>query len=454
MKRIQLCSIVLAVVFGTMMMHANVLWANPFDTFGFGSRWVAMGGAATALANDVGAIYYNPAGVVQADRVHFSIGYFYADPSLKINGYDIGEDRTSGTIAGVITPPMKFSRFKFGGGAAIHIPDKRVARSLAIPYDQPTFVTYGARNQRMVAQFPFALEIFPWLSVGGAISMFVKTGGGPNFLLREKRQGNEGIWSEGSISATQKGTFFPTAGLLLHPYKHIHIGFCYKAKNEILYTVPLKVTIEPLYVGAKIPLIGESYIDMDQHVYTFFAPEQFSLGVGAQLYDNLITIGADVTFARWSAFRQPAPEGATVYSGGIASFIPPNPNYPLPPPDYSDIVIPSVGVEYKAFSSLDWVCFVRAGYKFRPSPAPKPTGWNNFLDNDTHIFSFGVGVEALRIEERLKVLRGPIFIDVHFQYFLLEEDHARKMHPTWDAYGDLRYGGKVINAGMTLTLCF
>jgi len=42
-----------------------------------------MGGAVTALVNDVGAVYYNPAGVVQADRVNFTIGYFYADPPWR-----------------------------------------------------------------------------------------------------------------------------------------------------------------------------------------------------------------------------------------------------------------------------------------------------------------------------------------------------------------------------------
>ena len=436
---------------GSLM--SDPLWANPLDNFGFGSKWTAMGGAVTGLVNDVGAVYYNPAGVVQADRVYFSIGYFYADPSLEINDYDIDEATVSGIVAGVITPPMKVYKFKFGGGAAIHIPDRRVARSLAIPYDQPTFVMYGARNQRMIAQFPFALELAPWFSIGGAISMFIKTGGGPNFLLREDRPDNQGLWSEGSISATQKGAFFPTAGFMLHATKRLHFGFCYKGKNEILYEVPLKVTIEPLYLGLPFPVLGQSLIDMDQHVYMFFAPEQFSLGAGIEIHDRTV-IGLDVTLARWSTFRQPSPEGATVYSGGIAQIVPPNPNYPLPEPDFSDILIPSVGIEYKAYDSVDWRFFVRGGYRFRPSPAPEATGWNNFLDNDTHIFSGGIGCELLGVQEKLKVLRGPISLDIHFQYFWLMEQEAKKVHPTWDAYGDMRYGGKVISIGTTLTLCF
>jgi long-subunit fatty acid transport protein len=453
MKRICVLGCLLLNSAYAALFSPSLLLANPLDNFGFGSKWVAMGGAATALANDVGAVYYNPAGVVQAEQVCFTIGYFNAPPSLEINNYDIHEDTVSGIVAGVITPPMKIYKFKFGGGAAIHIPDKRVARSLAIPYDQPTFVMYGARNQRMVAQFPFALEIFPWLSIGGAISMFVKTGGGPDFLLRENRPDNQGLWSEGSISATQKGTFFPTAGLMFHPTKRLHLGFCYKAKNEILYEVPLRVTIEPLHIGLPFPVLGESYIDMDQHVYTFFAPEQFSFGCGYQITEDML-LGLDVTLALWSAFRQPSPEGATVYSGGIAVLVPPNPNYPLPPPDFSDILIPALGIQYRVYGSSSWELFLRSGYRFRPSPAPDPTGWNNFLDNDTHVFSGGIGIQFLRIQELLKVMRGPISLDAHVQYFLLQERRINKVHPVWDAYGDIQYGGHVLNLGITLNLCF
>lgn len=431
------------------------LEANPLENFGFGSRWVALGGAVTAMVDDVGAIYYNPAGVVLAERVQFMLGYFHASPSLKINGYDIGEDSVAGIVGGVITPPMKVGPFKFGGGAAIHIPDKRVARTLAIPYDQPTFVHFGARNQRMVAQFPFAIEIFPWLQVGASISMFVRTGGGPDFILRENRPGNEGLSSEGSISASQKPRFYPTAGVMAHPTKRIHLGFAYRGKNEVLYKVPLRVTIEPLHIFSFLPfpLLGESLIDLNQYVFTFFSPEEFSFGAAFNITENL-TVGLDLTLDRWSAFKQPAPEGATVYSGGLAQLLPPNPNYPLPPPNYSDILTPALGVEYRAFSRGGWEIYVRGGYRFRPNPAPQAQGWNNFLDNDTHIFSGGLGVQFLDVEKALRVMRGPIRLDVHVQYFWLTEGEALKVNPVADAYADMVYGGNVLNLGTTLTLEF
>ena len=223
----------------------------------------------------------------------------------------------------------------------------------------------------------------------------------------------------------------------------------------MLYKVPLKVHIEPLHIfpGLPFPLLGESLIDMNQHIFTFFSPEQFSLGLGYE-FDENFTLGLDLTLARWSAFRQPSPEGATYFSGGISAIIPPNPNYPLPPPDFSDVLIPSVGVEYRALAFSHWELYVRGGYRYQPSPAPEATGWNNFLDNDTHIFSGGIGIQLLRVQETLVVIRGPIHIDLHGQYFWLVEESAKKDNPVADAYGDMVFRGTVVNGGITLTLEF
>ena len=439
--------------------------ANPLDNYGFGSKWVAMGGAVTAIVDDVGAMYYNPAGLVRAESVQVSIGYFFADPTLKINGYEIGEDAVSGINAGFVTPPMNLGTIKIGsreigpikmgGGGGLHIPDKRVARTLAIPYDQPTFVLYGARNQRMVLMTPFSFQIFPWLQVGATVSMHMRTSGGPEFVIRENRPENRGLWSEGSISTTQRPSFFPSAGVEAQPMKNLHLGFCYRGKNEVVYKIPMKVHIEPLHIWPElpIPLLGESLIDMNTVVYSFFAPEQFSFGAGYD-FGKRCTLTLDLTLERWSAFRQPAPEGATLFSGGIAVLVPQNPNYPLPPPDFHDIVTPAVGVEVRPFLYPHWELVFRGGYRYKPSPAPEATGWNNFLANDTHIFSGGLGLNLVQVEDTLKVIRGPVRLDVHVQYFWLTQGRALKENPVADAYGDMVFGGSVINAGATLTLEF
>jgi hypothetical protein len=70
--------------------------ANPLDTFGFGSRGAAMGGAQAADVHDFSANYYNPAGLARAKALEIGVGYFRADHSLYINGQNNQVDPVKG----------------------------------------------------------------------------------------------------------------------------------------------------------------------------------------------------------------------------------------------------------------------------------------------------------------------------------------------------------------------
>jgi len=52
----------------------GICWAD-FEDLGVGARPIGMGNAYTALADDVNAIYYNPAGLAQLDECQFTSGY-------------------------------------------------------------------------------------------------------------------------------------------------------------------------------------------------------------------------------------------------------------------------------------------------------------------------------------------------------------------------------------------
>ena len=51
---------------GTFLGLTSSAAAQPIDTFGMGSRSIAMGGAVTADVEDFTANYYNPAGLARA----------------------------------------------------------------------------------------------------------------------------------------------------------------------------------------------------------------------------------------------------------------------------------------------------------------------------------------------------------------------------------------------------
>ncbi|MFP4672930.1 MAG: OmpP1/FadL family transporter, partial [Desulfohalobiaceae bacterium] len=96
MKRL----VMLAVCFWLL---AGSAWAGNVDTYGIGSKATAMGGAFSAYADDPFAVYYNPAGLSQAERPMASAGLMVVDPNLKAKGYRV-EDPEYGNLG-----PTSFS---------------------------------------------------------------------------------------------------------------------------------------------------------------------------------------------------------------------------------------------------------------------------------------------------------------------------------------------------------
>jgi len=430
--------------------------ANPLDNFGFGSRAVAMGGAVAALADDFSSAYYNPAGLTATDELTVSLGYFFADPHLTLNGMDINEDQTRGLLFGFASP-MELFGVKIVSGLSAHLPDKRLGRSLALPWAQPRFIMYSERSQRIAMLFPWAFELAEWLSVGAALQMLVDTGGGPDFILYQSGiPAYEGLRSEGSISTIQKPVFFPNAGLRLGPFKGLSLGLAYKGKSETEYVIPLTVRISPLEI--KAPFFGaitimeleESLVSMYQWMFVFFAPHQVTLGLAYEFGDKL-KLAFDVTWQDWSDFKNPAPEGATAIEGGLRDLIGQTPNFRIPVPNYHDEWVPAVGLEFLALQSEKLDLFVRAGYVFRASPVPDQGMYTGYLDSDTHIPSIGVGFV---LRDITRVLDKPIGIDIHYQQVVLSKRYSVRLDPASDPYGDLEAEGAIYNIGCTLTVRF
>jgi len=72
-KLIRMIMVILLAV-GTWLSYEVTCWAD-FEDLGVGARPIGMGNAYTALADDVNAIYYNPAGLAQLDECQFTSGY-------------------------------------------------------------------------------------------------------------------------------------------------------------------------------------------------------------------------------------------------------------------------------------------------------------------------------------------------------------------------------------------
>ncbi len=150
--------------------------ANPLDAFGFGARGMGVGGAMTALTDDVSANYYNPAGLATAAGLRLDMGYTLVAPRLRLNDGEQGVDQSRGFQGGVLLPGTLFGH-RVGFSVGLHLPDERVSRVRALPERQPRWVLWDNRPQRIVITSSAAVELTDGLTVGAGVTYLANTRG-------------------------------------------------------------------------------------------------------------------------------------------------------------------------------------------------------------------------------------------------------------------------------------
>src|SRR5262249_55207556 len=141
-----------------------------------------------------------------------------------------------------------------------------------------------------------------------------------------------------------------------------------------------------------------------------FQPWQLSAGAALQLLRRLL-VTVDLTFARWSEF--PSPGSNLMIALDIGQFnsqimLPAPRTYPAP--GFHDILIPRVGVEWRAWQWSKLAVDLRGGYSYEPTPVPEQRLESNFADADKHTFALGAGLELNRVTT---ILPRPLSLDAH-----------------------------------------
>src|SRR5207253_1885145 len=102
---------------------------------------------------------------------------------------------------------------------------------------------------------------------------------------------------------------------------------------------------------------------------------------------------------------------------------------PYPDPGFHDILIPALGVEWRALDGMlgDRLALdLRWGYRYEASPVPDQPAESSFGDADKHIFSMGAGVMLKHLGE---VLPHPLALDVFVALHYLPERSFLKADP-------------------------
>jgi len=401
-------------------MLPGASFASPFDTYGFGGRGMAMGGAVASIVEDYTATYYNPAGFAFTEKPEIGGGFVYGETNLRINGEKQDVPLIRAWQAGATFPISrgKLRFFKLGVGA--NIPTSPVYLPVSQDAKEPHFVLYNNHYQRAEINVCGAFKILPNLSIGGGATILA------NLDFPEKLQWFNTAETFLVAEVPTNVSFFPLVGLKYKPTDSLSLAAVYRGRASADLTIDVKFTSS-----------GQQLVpDVKTLLVNFYKPHEVLLGASYTFCDKWI-VGLDITWMDYSKMKTPMP----IYVFDVPEVIREILSMiNAPPPDFHDIVVPRIGVEYLINKHVS----VRSGYVYRPSPAPEMTGINNYADSDKHVITLGTGVEFF---DPWKLRKQPIIIDLVFQAHLLEGRSMIKTDPE-DPVGDYTIDGEIFLGGI------
>jgi long-chain fatty acid transport protein len=432
-----------------LLLAPSTARANPPDTFGFGSRETAMGGAVAAETRGFAANYYNPAALARSRGLEIGIGYFRAEHSLEIDGRDTGVDPVKGMNAGLVVPGTLL-RVPFAFGIAVHLPDDRISRVRALRQEQPRWELYDNRNQRLFLAANLAIEPTPWLWIGGGLSFMSSTrgrldisGGANVFRPDDSKLRHE-------VDADLTAVRYPQAGVRVALGERVALAAVYRGEFQLALDLSARLF-------GDVSGLTTALYELQTHSINNFLPQQVVLGGSWAVTDRLRTT-FDATWIDWSAYVAPV---ATL--DAVLDIPPPPSGWPstVTPPTtpaptrierlvMQDRVVPRVGLEWQALEAKKVKGFFRAGYEIAKSPIAAQTGLTNYVDRDRQSVSFGIGGA---FHDLLPELPGTLTIDGHVQLSMLGTETTLKASAA-DYIGDYTAGGSILNVGITAGFAF
>jgi len=377
---------------------------------GIGARAIAMGGAFTGVADDPSAHYYNPAGLVQMDDHRAQVEYLMVFPRVYL-------ERGSGPKEVYLDKPIKAPmlsivldisrhwklprRVRFGFSGYFPQNFKTAGQLRYGTLFDPYYPLYGDSNveQVLVAWVNGAVEIFPWLYVGGgfqfgphAEDVTLTMGLDPNALRV--------VMERSRVKWKMTTEIRPAVGVLIKPLPRLRIGFAFRKGMKLLFNNALKVEANIILNPDRLIPLAIPGFPIIVPIHSHYRPLQYALGASYRLLENLL-LAFDLTYYDWRAYKDEMEK--------------------QPNPGMKAVLVPRFGMEYLPVKDLA----IRAGYGYKPSPLEQQQGtWMNYVDNDVHVFSFGIGYDL----NPFGWLEYPIGLSVSYQFSYLVPRTFQNVH--------------------------
>ncbi len=423
----------LTVMIGCILCSPMVLqryvWSYTLaETQGMGARAIAMGGAFTGIADDGAALYYNPAGMAQGAGHRSHMEYVFVFPRVYVQR---GKDKEvyldkpiKAPLLGIVLDISRhwhMSR-KIRCGFISYFPDnfKSAAKMRYGSFYDPYYPLYGdsTANQMLSSWINAAVEIFPWLLVGGGFT-FGTHGSYVNLQPALDPATMNPVKERSKVTWKMTTEIEPMYGILVKPTERLRIGCVFRKGIKVLFSNGIQVS--PHIV--RDDSIQSLPIPINVFIHSHYRPLQYAVGASYLVKEGLL-IGFDITYYDWRQYKDESERRLN--------------------PPMKDLVVPRVGVEYVPLPNLA----LRAGYGYKPSPlGQQKETWVNYLDNNVHVVSIGLGYSL----NPYGIFTSPAEVSFFYQLSYLEPRTFENVH---QGQPSLRSSGYMQSVGFSIVLCF
>jgi len=386
-RRVRATSLALVAAFTGQLALGSLASATDFHLFGPGPRYAAMAGAFTAVADDFTGGYANPAGVIQKTSTRIGVGYQYENLSLRTDGHDDPEGGgTDGIYLGFAftIPFIDWLKDRIAFAYNYYQPVDYVL-SLQVPAaTQPQFVLVEQYPRANVMHGAFATDPLPWLLVGFGATLNADLGG--SLDLKPGIRSLNGVASIlTTVDQESKSIFAPDAGLFIKgneltpSLEAWTFGFTWRYPFKLDLQIPLTILL------SGIPL------KLDFTSKLLYTPETYTVGAAYHFGPDGV-LAFDLAWNRYANFQSPS----LVIDTKIDIPILPLElkSGPAIDPNFHDTITPRLGADYRVFEGDALDVWLRGGYAFDPTPAPRQNHTTNFVDGNKHILGIGTGLSA------------------------------------------------------------
>jgi hypothetical protein len=389
--------------------------ASPEDIYGWGPRSTAMGGTGAASSAGADAAYTNPALLSRVHANELTLGFAGATFDLNATGAQlpgrVSEQPAKGYIVGVAVP-IPFGgvlKDRIAAGLAGYTPTDVLSRVNILYPETPEYALLADRSQVLAVRSGAGADLGWGLRFGAGLGMLAE-------LIGEIDVATTAGTVGAHVDTQLLATYAPTFGLAWDV--PIDRGPDGKPRWRVGATwrgslaAPFTVTVDASKLSAlNLPLFNIAGIAQ-------YDPEEAVFEVAREADDW--TVAAGITWKRWSQYPGVFEPTIVCPAGQTCTLLSP------PQINFSDTIVPRVGVEKKFPLPRRAAVRVRGGFLLEPTPLPSSlppslaydvkTGLDSpvparFFDTTRYVFSLGWGAD---FGERL-----PFTVDFYAQVHLL-----------------------------------